>query len=459
MAIADGMLHGHVYARTEVIAARNERLKREFLARFEREELERGGAVPPDRREAKAVSWARQGTDHDWTIVNGRYYGYWGPMTSAAMIPFVAAFGPNASDRLANALIGALNVGLFYWWMRRFERVSGLAISEACRGGLTVLFALGTVHFYQACGGRVWMASQLVALTFVLSSCIALCVVRLTWRRAMLAGCFLSLAALTRSVTAEFGLFAVAMIWLLCEDHGAQRRRQFAVRVAAFAMPCLAAVGVQAAYNHARFGSYRDDGLAKQLETTANKRFKADFEQYGLFSPHYLKQNIDSYFLNWRLRRAADESLTYDPNGNSMFLVTPALLYALFAWRYRSRYAAALLVGVVPLLLTLMFFIGTGWVQFGNRYLLDAMPFLLMLVACGMRGRLTLLSVVLIAFSVAINLWGVYRWDPRLFEPVASICHRATLPLLVIAAIGAWTFVSVRARRRVAPHHRIAARS
>ncbi len=448
MAIADGMLHGHVYARPEVIAARNERLKREFLARFEREELERGGAVPPERREARAVAWARQGTDHDWTIVDGRYYGYWGPMTSAAMIPFVAAFGPGASDRLANALIGAINVGLFYLWMRRFERVSGLAIREACRGGLTVLFAFGTVHFYQACGGRVWMASQLVALTFVLAACIAICGPRPGWRSAMLAGLFLSLAALTRSVTAVFGLFFVTMIWLRGAEVGVGRWWRFAVQVAAFGVPCIAAVGVQAAYNHARFGSYRDDGLATQLETTANRRFKGDFEKYGLFSTHYLKQNVESYFLTWRPVWRPDGTMTYNAYGNSMFVVTPPLLYALLAWRYRSRYTAALVVGAVPLLLTLMFFIGTGWVQFGNRYLLDAMPFLLMLVACGMRGRLTLVSYVLIVLAVAVNLWGVYRWDLSLFEPLAAICRRATMALLVFVAIGVWGVVMLRQRAR-----------
>ncbi len=35
-----------------------------------------------------------------------------------------------------------------------------------------------------------------------------------------------------------------------------------------------------------------------------------------------------------------------------------------------------------------MLFHGTGWYQFGARYLLDTMPFLLILVAFGMRGRL-----------------------------------------------------------------------
>ena len=58
----------------------------------------------------------------------------------------------------------------------------------------------------------------------------------------------------------------------------------------------------------------------------------------------------------------------------------------------------------------LMFFHGTGWVQFGPRYLLDTMPFLIVLAVFGMRGRLTRWSIALIALSIMINAWGTWRF-------------------------------------------------
>ena len=61
-------------------------------------------------------------------------------------------------------------------------------------------------------------------------------------------------------------------------------------------------------------------------------------------------------------------------------------------------------------MLTLLLFFGTGWVQFGNRYLLDLMPLAMLLIAVGMRGRLSRTAVMLIALSLTVNAWGTYRF-------------------------------------------------
>lgn len=66
--------------------------------------------------------------------------------------------------------------------------------------------------------------------------------------------------------------------------------------------------------------------------------------------------------------------------------------------------------GALPVMILLLFFMGTGWVQFGNRYLLDVMPFAILLVGVGMRGRLTRTAVLLIALSAVIHAWGTYRF-------------------------------------------------
>jgi hypothetical protein len=252
---------------------------------------------------------------------------------------------------------------------------------------------------------------------------------------AALTGLFLALAALTRNVTAIFGLFFALMIGLRAWPGEPPRARRLLGGLAAFSLPLLAGVGAQLAYNQARFGNFRDDGLVTQLHTTANPRFKKDFQEHGLFSVHYLARNAWSYFLAWRLPREKDGTLTFDPDGNSMFMVTPAFLYLFLAWRHRSLYTAALLLAAAPLVVTLLFFIGTGWVQFGNRYLLDAMPFLLMLVACGMRGRLTNVSVLMIVLSIAMQAFGVYAWDESLFAPIAPLCRLSTLVAFVVIAV------------------------
>jgi hypothetical protein len=70
----------------------------------------------------------------------------------------------------------------------------------------------------------------------------------------------------------------------------------------------------------------------------------------------------------------------------------------------------AVLAGAIPGLTALMLFHGTGWYQFGQRYLLDVLPFFLLLAALGMRGRLTRVSLASIGISFAVNAWGTHRF-------------------------------------------------
>lgn len=443
--IADGMLHGRVSARDEAIAARAQQLHDSALREIEHQVRTTGSEISPAEREEIASNYARNARDHDWTIRDGRYYGYWGPMTSGVMIPFAAVAGLRASDRLANALFGAVNVALFYVWLRRFERIGGLAMSEGCRAALTLLFGFGTVHFYIACSGRVWFTSQLVTLTFVLLACIAVSGRRLNAASAASAGVCVALAALTRSVAGVLGLFVGCMIVIRTAESEAGRARSIVTRLIAFAIPCVIGAAVQLAYNHARFEDIREDGLAAQIRTTADPKFRDDFERYGLFSPTYLRRNVSSYFFAWQFPNDAGGRTTFDPDGNSMFIVTPAFLFLLVAWRTRSRYTLAVALGAAPLFILLLLFLGTGYVQFGNRYLLDELPLLLALVACGMRGRLTNVSFVLIVLSIAMQTFGVYAWNRAQFEPIESICRPETLTLgIAVAVSGRAMYVLLR---------------
>jgi uncharacterized membrane protein YwaF len=65
---------------------------------------------------------------------------------------------------------------------------------------------------------------------------------------------------------------------------------------------------------------------------------------------------------------------------------------------------------------TLLYF-SQGWVQFGYRYLMDYLPFLMILTALGFEDNQSRssfwLKVVLVVASVAIGFWGRY-WGTRL---------------------------------------------
>ena len=87
-----------------------------------------------------------------------------------------------------------------------------------------------------------------------------------------------------------------------------------------------------------------------------------------------------------------------------MFLTMPALFY-LFRARWQDPLVRAALLSSVSVFFALLLYHNTGASQFGYRYSLDMIGFLLILVASGME-TVTLRSKLIIAASIFINLTG-----------------------------------------------------
>lgn len=419
--MADAMLHGQLHIRPEVL----EWKERQVAARIKEATLESwrglGMAGEPSKLVALAAREAKKTVAHDWTVVDGRNYGYWGPLIPAATLPFVALLGHGASDRLVSVFYGTLNVALFWWLLARLDATGLLRATLACRAALTLVFGLGTTQFWMVCSGQIWFAVQIISLSFALTAMAFLFPEKMRARHALLGGVFFGLSCLGLPVMACAGLFFLSVIAM--RGGGSSKGTEasgFFTRIAAgfrpalprlllFCLPLAAAAAAQLWYNHARFGGCGESGLGLQIATGANPRYKQPYSEHGLFSPHYLPHNAKHYFLNADFPENPPGTASFDPEGNSVFIVTPILLYVFLAWRAGSPLGAALAAGTLPMIFALLCFLGTGWVQFGPRHLLDAMPMLLALSACGMKGRLGLVSFGLCLASFAMQLYGASR--------------------------------------------------
>lgn len=91
-------------------------------------------------------------------------------------------------------------------------------------------------------------------------------------------------------------------------------------------------------------------------------------------------------------------------HGLSLFITTPALVY-LFFQRHRHPWFWGLVLTVVVILLPQLLYQNTGWLTFGNRFSLDYMPLLMVLLALSgvVFGRLW---KWLLLCAVAINTLG-----------------------------------------------------
>jgi len=431
---ADAMLHGQLHLRDAVLDSHFARQEQRARAMADRIQRSRGEQWTPQRLDA----FLRTSIFHDLAIHDGKFYAYWAPLTPALLVPWVAVFGPGASDRLFDALLGAVNVALAYWMFRSVDRCGLRRISEPCCVALTILLAFGTVHFWLSCAGSVWFAVQVATLTPLLLSIVALTARRNSPGTCAASGALFGAAILGRNTVLLLGAFFLVVIWLRQRQEGTQAVRRFAVRAIAFGVPVIAAGLVQMAYNYARFGDVFESGIGIAVHTGGEPRFVADYDRYGAFHPAYLRKNLYYYFGNLHFP-VRNGQRTFDPEGNSMFLVTPPLLYLLWVWRQRDGFTLALLCGVLPLLAALLLFRATGYVQFGNRYLLDAMPLLLLLVATGMRGRVSPAGGALIVAAIAMNVFGTLRFLPLQTTPVASRLTPTSLILGASALAVIWT--------------------
>ena len=57
------------------------------------------------------------------------------------------------------------------------------------------------------------------------------------------------------------------------------------------------------------------------------------------------------------------------------------------------------------------FYYLNGWYQYGMRHALDFEPFLLVLMAFAVRERVPRWGQILIAWSVAMSVWGIWFWN------------------------------------------------
>jgi hypothetical protein len=239
-------------------------------------------------------------------------------------------------------------------------------------------------------------------------------------RRPILVGLFLGLAGMAR-LTVIFGLpFFLWIAWQSetkseppLPDRGRdvqskQRRTDFlsvAYLFLGLALP-LALLGL---YNYLRFGSLLESGyaLAQLYEP-----FLEDARRVGLFSLSHVPKNLQMMLLQGPLPIGGQNSPVLqfpyiEPSGwgMSIFLTTPALLY-IFRARMGERLVQACWLGVLGVVLPIVTYYGIGWVQFGYRYALDFMPFLVLLAVLGWRAPMSGLARASVLASVIVCFWG-----------------------------------------------------
>ena len=334
-----------------------------------------------------------------------RYHDKWyvaqQPLPALLLMPVIAILGINrVSDVTFGVLCGALSVML----ADHILRVTTPDLTIGRRNLLIVFLALGTVHHSLSVMGTVWFLGQIVTIMFVWI------LIWAAWRSQPLwAGVSLGLILLGRpSIVPGALLFAVST-WHLCHPRAScQCRITFLTR---FFIPFTAAVVFLGWYNCVRFGSPLETGYAYIQEAPD---IKQRFLHYGNFSFAFLPENMFIATIKpplIHLHCLSQSCPIFEPHPLGMGLIwtSPVLLYGLLMFRQKEReHKQNLLLAVSTglALLPSLLYHNPGSAQFGYRFLLDGLPFWMILVARGVRNQSRYGLAVLVIFCVIVNEWG-----------------------------------------------------
>ncbi len=351
---------------------------------------------------------AQPPSTHDLTLYNEHWYVPFPPLAALLMLPWVALAGlPAVQTVLFCAIFGALNVTLIYLILDGLTQRGWSKLNTTDNLWLTLLFGLGSVHWYMATIGSVWFVAQICTVTFV-----ALAVWIAIWRPLGRGSPWLAGLALGLAMTGRPNL---ALTWILLLGIGAMHLRTKEGQVAwpalirwaiASAIPPLVAVAGLLLYNRARFGNPLDFGY---LTENVADRLKELLDTYGQFNLYYAPKN---FWAMWLAGPQWDAKLNFwkpDGQGMSLLLTTPALIYLARARRFSALTMSAW-VTVAMLLVPLLLYYNTGWYQFGYRFSLDFMIPVMVLLAIAADERTTWSLRALILVGVVVNLYGVIWW-------------------------------------------------
>ncbi len=368
------------------------------------------------------------GNEHpDLLVKDGKVFLPYGPTPALLLIPSVLLFGASDTTQWVHSMIvGAINVVLF-WYILRL-----LGTSRTTKLLLIPFFAFGTANFYSATTGTLWFYNHVVAVMFLLLAVIFL----LRGSNPILPAICLGLAFLARQpmilAAPAFAYFMIRQYHPTVFSLEWLRDREMLERVAYFAAALVPFVLILFWYNAVRFGGPFDTGLDELYPKyegqiyTIYLKYNPGADRFGEFD----LRNIPLHLYTMFLMPPTFEPAPFIPAdqwsnatwvrpseyGMSILLTSPVFAYAVLVKNNKVLRNTCWMAIVLVAIPTLIYY-SQGWVQFGYRYLMDYLPFIMILTALGVdqhkSPRAIWIVAALVVLSVAIGFWGRY-WGTRL---------------------------------------------
>ncbi len=321
------------------------------------------------------------------------YYVIEAPLPALLLLPFVALFGGANQTLLAIALCGVA-IGAAWELGERF------GLMPSTNAWICAFLLAGTDLLWCAMLGAVWFLAHVSAVCFPMLALVELAGKRRGALVALWAAC---------AFESRFTLVVALPIYayLLATDLHEPLRLQARWRasLAWFAAVLVPVAVLWCAYNLARWGTWYDIGYTAwyhqdQVGMPTGSPFRIAYFPYELWS----------FFVQYPARTPSFPYLEPSLSGIALTWTSPALLLAFFA-RGPARWVlsmwALVLLNAAP---NFVYYVN-GFAQFGMRHALDFEPFLVALMMLAAREPLRWWARALIAYSIAVGLWGCWYWN------------------------------------------------
>lgn len=370
----------------------------------------------------QAVSWLQGrldlGQDYPWlelAVYKDRYFVSFPPFPSYILLPFCLLFGPNTPDTLL-ALATALTGAVF-----AYRILKHFCFTDRAAVFFTLFLYLGTNLWQITVDGWVWFFAQNLSFTCSLIS--IYCALRGK------AGLSLFLLACAIGCRPFQVLYLPLILVLLRKSDSEISLKQWCCRFIRIWYKLLPAGLLIVSYlllNYLRFDNPFEFG----------HHYLPEFQRVpqGQFSLFYLPENLCSLIRT--PVHFENGALFYQMfDGSNIFLVIPFFtiyLYLLLRALWRKNLSVPVVHGLTGalILLHILFLCchkTMGGAHFGNRYLLDTLPFLFLLTASVLKDRHmdlqgqncsfhlfeSISAVALSIFSFGLNFTGtiaLYAW-------------------------------------------------
>ena len=334
------------------------------------------------------------GKDYPWlelAIYEGKYYVSFPPFPSLVLLPFAAVLGTNTPDHWIS--LGFSIIGIIYA-IRLYRAITGTY--EMAERYVLFLFLGNGYLFIALQGGWVWYMAQTMCFTFSLMS-----LFYAANKHIGRAFAFLACAFGCRPMVVAY----IPLILMLGTEKASVKTW---MRKGYRLIPACMIIGFYLMLNAARFDNPFEFGHNHLPEFVRSTE--------GQFSLNYATKNFKQLF---RLPQTGGEHgmMIYDTYDCMAFwLIDPIIVSFMVTWLYaltRKRKAYGLNLIIVPATICVHLMIvcchkTMGGYQFGNRYIVDMLPYVfygLITYKQGV-GKAEWLNNPLFALGFSINLIG-----------------------------------------------------